>query len=112
MSERGLKDVTSSPSVGLTYSKKHKALTYRAADGHVVWTRSGEESENANTGVLASGVVVWPMQNGKVELIALATGASLQTIAGNSKPVIGVDNVGGHVLVPQGKTLHIITVTP
>jgi len=95
---------------GLSYSKKAKTLTYRGTDGHVVWIRAGEESENAGTAVVHN-VVVWPRQDGKVELIALASGNTLQTISGNSKPVIGVDQDGGRVLIPEGSKLHIVSIS-
>jgi hypothetical protein len=76
----------------------------------VVWSRAGRESENAEPTVLQQGVVVWPTQDGTVELIDLATGHSLHTAMGNAKPDVGVDAIAGHVLVPQGKTMRILTV--
>ena len=88
-----------------------EVLTCYSPTGQVLWTRKGEKSEFASVAILSQGVVVWPMKNGKVELIGLRTGASLHTATGNSKPRAGVDYAGGHVLVPSGKSLKILTVS-
>jgi outer membrane protein assembly factor BamB len=95
----------------VSYSAKTKTLTARGPNGQVVWTRKGQESEYARVSVLAQGVVVWPTQDGTVELIDLPSGTSLHTTTGNPKPRIGVDRLRGRVLVPQGKTIRILTVT-
>jgi len=92
------------------YTGDKKTLFCYGADGQVVWQRSGERSENARVDILAQGVVVWPTQDGKVELIDLATGTSLHSTTGNKKPYIGIDVDNGRVLVPQGKTIKLLAV--
>jgi hypothetical protein len=52
---------------------------------------------------------VWPSADGKVELIDLASGSTIHTTTGNKNPYVGVDRVHGRVLVPQAKTLHILS---
>ena len=94
----------------VSYSRKRKTLTGYGPDGHALWTRKGRLSENADFEILAQEVVVWPTQDGKVEFIALTSGASLYTATGDDKPHIGVDTAAGRVLVPQGKTLKILTI--
>lgn len=102
--------ITTGAGARVSYSAKTKTLTSRGPNGQVLWVRKGEQSENAAVAVLAQGVVVWPTQDGTVELIDLASGTSLHTTSGNPKPRIGVDRVLGRVLVPQGKTIRILTV--
>jgi outer membrane protein assembly factor BamB len=93
------------------YSRKRKTLTCYGPDGHVLWTRKGRLSENADFQILSQDVVVWPTQDGKVEFIALTSGTSLYTATGDEKPHVGVDDEMGRVLVPQGKQIKILTVT-
>lgn len=88
-----------------------EVLTCFGPTGQVLWTRKGEKSEFARIAILNQGVVVWPMKNGKVELIGLRSGSTLHTATGNTKPRAGIDYAGGHVLVPSGKSIKILTVS-
>jgi outer membrane protein assembly factor BamB len=96
----------------LDYSLSTKTLTCTGPDGKVVWTRKGELAEDAAVEILPQRAVVWVTRNGTVELIDLASGTSLHTTKGNQKPRIGLDPAGGRVLVPEGKTLKVLTVAP
>ncbi len=93
----------------LVYDPDTKRLTCVGANGAVLWSRSGEQAEKAT--VMANyGLVVWPQVGGKVELINIASGQTVGTITGNRRPAVGVDDAG-HLLVPEGRQLHVVTIT-
>jgi len=96
---------------GLSYSKKAKTLTYRATDGHVVWTRAGEESENAGTAVVHN-VVVWP----KAGREGRADRARVRQHAPNhQRQLQAADRRGSGTVVgmlkPEGSKLHIVSIS-
>ncbi len=98
----------------LDYSPSTKTLTCTGPDGRVAWTRKGELNPDDEwlEEILPQRVVLWITKDGTVELIDLASGARLHTVKGNPKGRIGLDPDAGRVLVPEGKTLKVLTIKP
>lgn len=96
----------------LNYNARRKLLTCVTPTGAVAWTRSGEQSWNAPATLLtAQNAVVWTQTNGAVEIVALASGKTLNTTQGVAGRRITVDPATGRVLVPQEGQLQLLTVT-
>jgi outer membrane protein assembly factor BamB len=95
------------------YTIARKSLSCVAADGSVRWTHDGERSERSRGALLgAAGAVVFPRQDGNVEILSLRNGRTVQTIKARKEPAIGLDAEGRWVLVPGNSELNVLRVNP
>ncbi len=96
---------------GLYYDAERGSLRVVDDKGAIRWERPGKMARRAKVRALEKlGVVVFPRQEGGVEVLAIADGSVLATIPANVNPVMGV-SADGWVLVPQGRQLHVARIT-